>query len=85
MRWLLVILVALAACRDEETVRLQRVKDAVCSCKTSTCAELAMKDVPKDNIKPSQKSQQLARDMMDCLAKLYDAERPATDPDAPAP
>jgi hypothetical protein len=85
VRWLLVIFVALTACGDRDTARLEQVKEAVCSCKTSSCAELAMKDVPKDDIKPSHKSQKLARDMMDCLSKLYEAERPATDPDAPAP
>ena len=85
MRWLLVISVALAACGDREAARLEKIKDAVCSCKTSTCAELAMKDVPKDDIKATHRSQVVAREMMDCLAKLYEAERPSTDPDAQAP
>jgi len=85
VRWLLVICVALGGCRDREAQRLQTIKDAVCSCKTSSCAELALKDVPKDETPPSRKSQQLARDMLDCLSKLYAAERPATDPDQPQP
>ena len=87
MRWLLVISIAVSstACRDREAVRLEKVKAAVCACKTSGCAELAMKDIPKDDIKASRKSQELARQMMDCLARLYDAERPVTDPDQAAP
>jgi len=82
MHRLLVILVALGACGDRDAARLEKVKAAVCSCKTSSCAELAMKDVPKDDIKATHRSQVLAREMMDCLAKLYEAERPSTDPDA---
>jgi hypothetical protein len=82
MRWLLMISVAFAACSDGNAERMSKVKNAVCACKTSKCAELAMKDVPKDDVKPSHRSQELARDMLDCLAKLYDAERPSTDPDA---
>ena len=85
MRWLLVISVALAACGDRDAARLEKVKDAVCSCKTASCAELAMKDVPKSDIKATHRAQVIARDMMDCLKKLYDAERPSTDPDAPQP
>ncbi len=82
MRWLLVISVALAACGDRDAARLAKVKDAVCTCKTSSCAELAMKDIPKDDVKATPKAQAIAREMMDCLAKLYEAERPSTDPDA---
>lgn len=43
-----------------------------------------MKDIPQDDIKASRKSQDVARQMLDCLARLYEAERPVTDPDAPA-
>ena len=85
MRWLLVISVALGACGDRDTARLTKVKEAVCACKTSSCAELAMKDVPKDDVKATHRSQVIAREMLDCLAKLYEAERPSTDPDATAP
>jgi hypothetical protein len=84
MRWLLVISISLAGCRDREEMRLEKVKAAVCACKTSGCAELAMKDIPKDDIKASRKSQDVARQMLDCLSRLYDAERPVTDPDAEA-
>jgi hypothetical protein len=85
VRWLLVISVALAACGDRDAARLEKVKDAVCACKTSSCAELAMKDIPKPDIKATHRSQTIAREMMECLSKLYDAERPSTDPDAQAP
>jgi hypothetical protein len=85
VRWLLVIGIALGGCQDREAARLETVKNAVCACKTASCAELAMKDVPKDDTPPSRKSQKLAREMLDCLAKLYAAERPSTDPDQPQP
>jgi hypothetical protein len=85
MRWLLVICIALGACGDREAARLEQIKDAVCACKTSSCAELALKDVPKDDVKASRRSQVIARQMLECMSKLYEAERPSTDPDATTP
>ena len=39
--------------------------------------------LPKDTKQPSRKAQQYAREMLDCLAEIYDRDRPTTDPDAP--
>ena len=85
MRWLLVISIALGACGDRQAARLEKIKDAVCACKTSSCAELALKDVPKNDVKATRRSQVIARAMLDCMSKLYEAERPSTDPDATTP
>ena len=84
MRSAVVICVALlGGCGDREAAQLERIKDAVCACKTSSCAEAAMKDVPQSDIKSTHKAQRFAREMMDCLSKLYEDERPSTDPDGP--
>ena len=80
-----VIILALAACGDSQEARLAKVKDTVCACKTSACAEAAMKDVPQQDIESNPRTQKLARDMLDCMAKLYEASRPTADPDAEAP
>jgi hypothetical protein len=86
VRTCVAILVTLAACliackeRDLET--LADVKSEVCACKTASCAEQAMKRIPKDTIKQTRTARTLAREMMDCRAKLEAAERPSTDPDA---
>jgi hypothetical protein len=78
-----VILVAmLSGCADREIAQLEHVKRAVCACKDSKCAEAAMKALPQGDVKANHREQLLARDMLDCLAKLYAAERPVTDPDA---
>ncbi len=78
----LLALALLVACRNGGEEQLARVKAAVCACKTASCAETAMKGVPQAPVASSHRSQQLARDMMDCLSKLYDDQRPSTDPDA---
>ena len=83
----LAILVTLAACHDQELVRLTAIKEEVCACKTANCAELAMKRLPEGTSESTHRTQahrtqKLARDMIDCLAKLQAAERPTTDPDA---
>ncbi len=80
MSRLFVILLALAACQKNQEARLAKVKDTVCACKTAACGEAALKDVPQKDIKSSHKSQQIAREMLDCLAKLYDAEHAAAAP-----
>jgi hypothetical protein len=77
------LLIALAAgCQDHEAEALTRVKDRVCACKDVACAETAIKDVPQADVKSSHRSQVIARDMLDCMAKLYDVQRPSADPDA---
>jgi hypothetical protein len=89
MKWLFVISVALVgACGDREVPKLAKIRDEVCHCKTATCAEAALQNVPTRNIESTARSQKIAREMMDCLAELYANGRPATDPDArvePAP
>jgi hypothetical protein len=41
-----------------------------------------MKRVPQGTIKSTHRTQVIARDMLDCLAKLQAAEPPTADPDA---
>jgi hypothetical protein len=85
MKWPIVICVALlaGACADHDANKLAKVRDEVCHCKTASCAETAMKLIPKDTKQPSRKAQHIAREMLDCLAEIYASDRPSTDPDAP--
>ena len=82
---LYVICVALAvcACSDSEVEKLEKIRDEVCACKTAKCAESALDRVPKSNVEPSPRAQKVAREMLDCVAEVYEAERPTQDPDAP--
>ena len=81
-----VIFVALAvpACKDHELAKLKHVRDEVCACKAVQCAETALTKVPAKDVKSTPKSQAVAREMLNCLAELYAAERPSTDPDEPS-
>lgn len=79
---LLVISVALAiGCRDGGLSRLESIRDEVCHCKTAACGEAAMKRIGDTKVESNARSQRIARDMMECLARLYDGERPETGPD----
>ena len=80
----LAIAVTLAACSDPELERLTDIKAAMCACKTASCAEQALSRVPNPS-KSTPRTQEVSRAMIDCLAKLEDAERPSTDPDAEEP
>jgi hypothetical protein len=80
--WFAILVVTLTACTDHDTQRLTSIKAEVCACQTASCAEQAMKGVPQHPQKSTHRKQVIARDMLDCLAKLQAAERPTTDPDA---
>ncbi|MBA3453913.1 MAG: hypothetical protein H0T42_12535 [Deltaproteobacteria bacterium] len=82
----LVIWIALAiGCRDKGLTRLEEIRATICACKTAECAEAAIKLVPAVQAKSNASSQKIAREMLDCLAKIYAKARPATGPDEPAP
>jgi hypothetical protein len=88
MRRALVIIVAVAwvgGCGDEQLERIESIKDEVCECKTVACGEAAMKRVTEKEIASNRKTQRVARGMMDCMKRLYDNDRPTTDPDVEAP
>jgi hypothetical protein len=84
---LFVICVALAgmACRDTEVEELEKIRAEVCACKTATCAESALDRVPKGKVESTPRAQRIAREMLDCLADIYETERPSQDPDALQP
>ena len=75
------MLFALVACTDREAAQLEDVKAQVCKCPTSKCAELAMDTLPKDHVTSNHRAQQTAQLMLDCLAKLYEREKPVANPD----
>ena len=81
----LVIAVALAGCGDKQLDDLKAVRDEVCACKTVACGEAAMTKVPQDKLKSTHAMPRVANEMLDCIAKLDEANRPSTDPDASDP
>lgn len=84
MQRLLVISIALAiGCRDEGIEQLTTIKTAVCACKTARCADATMGAISLTKVTSNARSQRIARDMLECLAKLYEKERPVTGPDDP--
>ena len=80
-----ILLALLAGCRDKGISKLESLRDELCACKDAACGQAAMAKVPSVEVSNSHRSQTIAREMLGCLAKLNDAERPATGPDSPAP
>jgi hypothetical protein len=78
---ILVTCIGLIACDDHGAKALTAIKTKVCACKTASCAEHEMQQVPQREIASNHRTQGIARDMLDCLAKLQAGERPSTDPD----
>ena len=86
MKWSFVICVALlAACGDREAHKLAKIRDEVCHCKTAKCADEAMARLPTKDIQSTPRAQKVAREMLQCLSDLYEADHPTDDPDASAP
>jgi hypothetical protein len=80
-KWL-AILVTLVACDDHGVASLSRIKARVCACTTASCAQDEMKLVSRETIDSTHRTQAIARDMLECRARLEEGERPSTDPDA---
>ena len=78
------VALATTGCRDKQLVQLESARDEICACKTSECGKAALAKIPQKDARSNPKSQEVARAMLDCLAKLYDSDRPETDPDEPA-
>jgi hypothetical protein len=85
VRSTLAILITLVACQNPDIARMAAIQKTVCACKTASCAEQEMKRVPAAAIKSTHRTQELARDLLDCLARLQAGERPSTDPDDEVP
>jgi hypothetical protein len=98
MQRALLAIAFLAGCKSDEVTQLETVKKEVCACKdlrlTDTprekrpaeriaCGEAGMKKLPKKDHTAGHREQQLAKDIHNCLARLYDEDRPSTDPDQP--
>ena len=83
-RYVVIAVALLAACGDKQVDQLTAIKKEVCACKTVACGEAAMKKVPHTELKSDRKMQRVARDMLDCLARLYN-EKPVTSPESADP
>ncbi|MDQ3370325.1 MAG: hypothetical protein M3680_33315 [Myxococcota bacterium] len=80
-----VAVLAATACRDPGLAELEAVKAEVCACKTAACGETALKKVPQHDVESNHRSQRIAREMLTCMADIYAADTPTTDPDAEQP
>lgn len=72
--------IALAACRDAEVDRLGAIKAKVCACTSSQCADAAVKEVGAHAVASTRQTRRLAAEMLACVAKQHDKDRPADEP-----
>jgi hypothetical protein len=78
-RWLVISVALLASCVDHDASELQHWKQLTCACQSVACAEAMMKFLPPG--KSNHRTQAIAHDILECVSKLYAAERPSTNPD----
>jgi hypothetical protein len=79
-----VIAIALLGCRDREIEDLRALRGELCKCKTVECGEALMEKLPQHGT-TDHRARAIAKEMLDCMARLYDRNRPSTDPDDEAP
>ena len=75
---------AVCACRDklqEDLANLEPgASDSGIRATAAMCADNALKQVPRTEGRSSHRAQKVARDMLDCVAKIYEQrEAPETD------
>ncbi len=77
MRWLCtLLLLGGGACAETDVAKLEAVKKQVCACKDLPCTATAMKALPRP-VHASHREQVIARDVLDCVARLEEAAKPA--------
>ena len=76
-------LVTQCACHDPDVDQLAAIKDQVCGCHTSACADQAMRELTKHPVASNRKTQKLAREMLACVARAHDEDRPDDEPAKP--
>ena len=72
----LVAAVALSSCRDRGIDHMLSLKEKVCACKTAACVDDALKALDHVGDVPLRRRvilEELAHDMVDCMAKTYQA------------
>ncbi|HEY4057567.1 MAG TPA: hypothetical protein VGM39_13205 [Kofleriaceae bacterium] len=79
-----VIASAVACSEDPELGKLEALKKEVCACTTAECGDAAMKQLPAVGAGRAQPStyreQAAAHAIVNCLAKLYEQDRPKAEP-----
>jgi hypothetical protein len=83
----LVRLLAIAAalvvgCKDEAIESLEATRDSVCACHDATCVNAAMNKLVDRPTKYKRKAELLARDITDCMARIYRTSDAAPSVDA---
>lgn len=73
-------------CRDKLETELAKLEpgasDAAVRATATQCADAALKQVPQSDSKSTHRAQRIARDMLDCIARIYE-QREAPDNDDP--
>jgi hypothetical protein len=82
-RALLVILALGAGCKDDAIAALESTRNRVCECKDATCVNAAMSAMKDHPTKHQRKAEAVAREIMDCVARVYqETDAPMDLPDA---
>lgn len=79
----LVIAIALCGCRDRGLEELKELRRELCACDTIACGEAVLERLPQQQAATDHRARAIAGEMLDCMAELYAADRPSSDPDEP--
>ena len=72
-----------AGCKDEAVAALEKTRNRVCECRDATCVNAAMEAMKDHPTNHQRKAEAVAREIMDCVARVYQQTDAGTDvPDA---
>ena len=81
----LVLLLLAAGCKDEAIAALESTRDKVCQCKTAACVDTAMNALVDHPTDKQHKAEGIAREITDCVARIYQQTDAAPPPPDAAP
>jgi hypothetical protein len=82
---LVVLLLLAAGCKDEAISALESTRDKVCACKTAACVDTAMNALVDRPTDKQHRAESIARDITDCVARIYRQTDAAPPPPDAAP
>jgi|SRR5687767_13377516 hypothetical protein len=79
------MIVLAAGCKDDAIVALETARERVCSCKDATCVNAAMDAMADHPTKDPRRAEAIAREITDCVARIYKLSDAAPEPPPPPP
>lgn len=84
VRALATVIALAGGCRDVDVDRMDGLARKACACKTAACADAVVHEVGAAPVAATRKTEALAKELLDCVARRHEEELPPDDASAAA-